>query len=203
MLCFPGGSAGKGSSRNAEGLGSIPGSGRYPGAGKGCPLQDCRLENSTGCIVNRVAKSQTRLSNFNFASLSSTARRLGGLVWRRSPGDGKSDPPQHSGLENPMECTVRGVAQSRTRLRTLPLTGVSLTNPARAASPAPSGAVAPGPARPPHAVGAEAASSPQRLCGALLFPRVLKFALRLSSREASRALVFPRLVLFPPPRGLW
>ena len=82
-----------------------------------------------------------------------------------------------------------------------PLTGVSLTNPAaqlvrrqrcrRSRN---------GPAA--HAVGAEAASSPQRLCGALLFPRVLNFALRLSSREASRALVFPRSVLFPSPRAV-
>ena len=36
---FPCGPAGKESSRNARDLGSIPGLGRSPGEGKGCPLQ--------------------------------------------------------------------------------------------------------------------------------------------------------------------
>ena len=36
---FPGGSAGEESACNAGDLGSIPGSGRYPAEGKGCPLQ--------------------------------------------------------------------------------------------------------------------------------------------------------------------
>ena len=34
----------------------------------------------------------------------------------RSPGEGKGDPLQYSGLENPMGCVVLGVAKSRTRL---------------------------------------------------------------------------------------
>ena len=34
--------------------------------GKGYPLQYSGLENSMNCIVNGVAKSQTRLSNFHF-----------------------------------------------------------------------------------------------------------------------------------------
>ena len=34
----------------------------------------------------------------------------------RSPGEGKSYPLQYSGLENSMDCTVHGVAKSRTRL---------------------------------------------------------------------------------------
>ena len=34
----------------------------------------------------------------------------------RSPGGGKGYPLQCSGLENPMDCTVPGVTQSRTRL---------------------------------------------------------------------------------------
>ena len=37
-----------------------------PGEGKGYPLQYSGLENSMGCIVHGVAKSQTRLSNFHF-----------------------------------------------------------------------------------------------------------------------------------------
>ena len=32
----------------------------------------------------------------------------------RSPGDGKGYPLQYSGLENSMDCTVHGVAKSRT-----------------------------------------------------------------------------------------
>ena len=34
----------------------------------------------------------------------------------RSPGEGKGYPLQYSGLENSMDCTVHGVAKSRTRL---------------------------------------------------------------------------------------
>ena len=32
----------------------------------------------------------------------------------RSPGEGKGYPLQHSGLENPMDCAVHGVAESDT-----------------------------------------------------------------------------------------
>ena len=41
---FPGGSDGKVSVYNAEDLGSIPGSGRFPGEGNGNPLQYSCLE---------------------------------------------------------------------------------------------------------------------------------------------------------------
>ena len=44
--------------------GSIPGLGRSPEEGKGYLLQYSGLENSMKCIVHGVAKSQTRLSNF-------------------------------------------------------------------------------------------------------------------------------------------
>ena len=43
---FPGGSDGKASACNAGDLGSIPGSGRFPGEGSGNPLQYSCLENS-------------------------------------------------------------------------------------------------------------------------------------------------------------
>ena len=59
QLGFPGGSAGKESACNIEELGSIPGLGRFPGEGKGYPLQYSGLENSMDCIVHGVAKSQT------------------------------------------------------------------------------------------------------------------------------------------------
>ena len=44
-LGFPGGSEVKASAWNAGDLGSIPGSGRYPGEGNGNPLQYSCLEN--------------------------------------------------------------------------------------------------------------------------------------------------------------
>ena len=43
---FPGGSAGKESTCNAGGLGSVPGLGRSPGEEKGYTLQYSGLENS-------------------------------------------------------------------------------------------------------------------------------------------------------------
>ena len=49
-------------------LGSIPGLGRSPGEGTGCPLQYSGLEISMDCTVHGVAKSQTRLSDFHFQS---------------------------------------------------------------------------------------------------------------------------------------
>ena len=45
-LGFPGGSVGKESACNAGDLGLIPGLGRSPGEGNGCPLQYSGLENS-------------------------------------------------------------------------------------------------------------------------------------------------------------
>ena len=66
---FPCGSVGKEPTYNVGDLGLIPGLGRSPGEGKGCPLQYSGLENSMDCIVHGVAKSQTRLSDFHFTSL--------------------------------------------------------------------------------------------------------------------------------------
>ena len=67
-LGFPCGSAGKESTCSGGDLGSIPGLGRSPGEGKGYPPQDSGLENSMGCIVHGVAKSQTQLNDFHFQS---------------------------------------------------------------------------------------------------------------------------------------
>ena len=66
FLGFPCGSAGKTSSCNAGDLGSIPGLGRSLEEGEGYPLQYSGLENSTGCIVHGVAKSQMQLNDFHF-----------------------------------------------------------------------------------------------------------------------------------------
>ena len=69
IRCGPCGSAGKESACNVGDLGSIPGLGRSPGEGKGCPLQYSALENSMDCIVHGIAKSRTRLSDLHFTSL--------------------------------------------------------------------------------------------------------------------------------------
>ena len=65
QLGFPGGSAGKESACNAEGLVLIPGLGKSPGEGKGYPLQYSGLENSIHSMVHGVTKSWTRLSDFH------------------------------------------------------------------------------------------------------------------------------------------
>ena len=64
-----GGSEVKASACNVGDLGSIPGSGRFPGEGNGNPLQYSCLENPMDggawwATVHGVAKSRTRLSDF-------------------------------------------------------------------------------------------------------------------------------------------
>ena len=66
---FPCGPAGKESTCSVGDLGSIPGLGRSPGEGKSYPLQFSALENSMDCIIHGVAKSRTRLSDFQFHHL--------------------------------------------------------------------------------------------------------------------------------------
>ena len=68
-LGFPHNSVGKESDYNARDSCLIPGLGRFPGEGKGYPLQYSGLENSMDCIVHEVAKSRTWLSDFHFTSL--------------------------------------------------------------------------------------------------------------------------------------
>ena len=65
FLGFPCGSAGKESACNAGDLGLIPRWERFSGEGSGYPLQHSGLENSMGCVVHGVAKSQTGLSDFH------------------------------------------------------------------------------------------------------------------------------------------
>ena len=66
FLGFPYGSAVKEFTCNAGDLGSIPGLGRSPGEGKGCPFPYSGLENPMDCIVHGVTKSRTWLSDFHF-----------------------------------------------------------------------------------------------------------------------------------------
>ena len=51
---FPDGSVGKESAYNAGDLGSVPGSGRSPGAGNGYPLQYACLRNSLAVEPGRL-----------------------------------------------------------------------------------------------------------------------------------------------------
>ena len=53
--------------------GLIPELGRYPGEGKGYPLQYSGLENFMDCIVHGVANSRTQLSEFHFQSYKRTS----------------------------------------------------------------------------------------------------------------------------------
>ena len=50
---------------NVGDLDSVPGLGRYPGEGKGFPLQYSGLENSMDCIVLGVPNCQTGLNDFH------------------------------------------------------------------------------------------------------------------------------------------
>ena len=68
MRGFPGGSVVKNPPAKEGDLGSIPGSGRFPGEGNGNPLQYSCLENSMDRgawqpTVHGVAKSQTQLND--------------------------------------------------------------------------------------------------------------------------------------------
>ena len=114
VICgFPGGSDGRGSTCNAGDPGSLPGLGRSPGGGKGCPLQFAGLENPMDCIFYGVSKSQTQLSDFHFHSFQ-------GLIsgWGRSPREGKGYPLQYTcpeipWTEHPGRQHVHGVARVR------------------------------------------------------------------------------------------
>ena len=65
LLLLFSGSVGRESICNVGDPGSIPGSGRSIGEGKGYPLQYSGLENSMDCIVHKVTKRQILLSSFH------------------------------------------------------------------------------------------------------------------------------------------
>ena len=84
---FPGGSDGKASVYNVGDLGSIPGSGRFPGEGNGNPLQYSCLENpmdgGAWCrLLSMGSQSRARLTDFT--SLHFTTNKASG-------GDGNPD----------------------------------------------------------------------------------------------------------------
>ena len=63
-------SVGKESTCKAGDPGSISVLGRSSGEEKGYPLQCSGLENSMGCVVHGVTKSQIQLSNFHFTLMT-------------------------------------------------------------------------------------------------------------------------------------
>ena len=84
FLGFPCGSADKESICNMGDLGWIPGLGRSPGEGKGCPLQCSCLENSMDCIPCGRKESDTteRLS-----LARSTETRVSLLSYQQVPAE--------------------------------------------------------------------------------------------------------------------
>ena len=98
FIGFPDSSVGKESASNAGDPGSVPGSGRSAAEGIGYPLQYSWAFLVAQLVKNLPAVRETWVQS---------------LAW-----DGKGYPLQYSGLENSMDCTVRGVAKSRTQLAT-------------------------------------------------------------------------------------
>ena len=83
---FPGSSAGKESACNAGDPGSIPGSGRSPGEGKGYPLQYSWASLVAQMVKNLPAEQETWVQS---------------LGWEEPLEGGHSNPLQYSCLENP------------------------------------------------------------------------------------------------------
>ena len=98
---FPDSSVGKESARNAGDPGSIPGSGRSTGEGKGYPLQ-----YSWASLVARLVENPP-------AMWETWVRSLG---WEDPLEKGKAAHSSILGLENSTDCTVHGVTKSQTRL---------------------------------------------------------------------------------------
>ena len=81
---FPGSSAGKESSCNAEDPGSIPGSGRYPGEGIGYPLQ-CSWASLVAQLVKNMPTMQetwVRYLGWEDPLEKGTAMHSSILAWR-------------------------------------------------------------------------------------------------------------------------
>ena len=101
-VSFPNRSVGKESTCSAGNPSLIPGMGRSPGEGKGCPLQYSGLENSMDCIVHAVAKSRTRLRDFHFHPLQySWALLVAQMV--KNPSAMQETWVQSLAWENPLE----------------------------------------------------------------------------------------------------
>ena len=84
-------------------------------------MDSCKLQEiNVGCPGLKDALEE-KMGTYTIPCGSAgkeSARNAGDLGWipglGRSPGEGKGDPLQYSGLENSMDCIVHGVAKSRT-----------------------------------------------------------------------------------------
>ena len=70
---FPGGSDGEESACNAGDPGSIPGSGRSPGEGNGCPLQYSCLENPMDRGACRLQSMGSQQAGHDWSNLAHTS----------------------------------------------------------------------------------------------------------------------------------
>ena len=116
--------SGKESTCQAGDADSVPGLGRSPGGGSGNPLQYSCLGNPKDRSLMGYSPWGCQRGGHNLA----TKGFLGGSVGKesacnagdlglipelgRSLGEGNGYPLQYSGLENPMDCIVQGVAKS-------------------------------------------------------------------------------------------
>ena len=99
---FPGSSVGKESTCNAGDPGSIPGLGRSPEEGLGYSLQYSWASLVAQLVKNPPAMPETWVQS---------------LGWEDSPGEGKGNPLQYSGLEYSTDCIVHGITKCWTWLR--------------------------------------------------------------------------------------
>ena len=100
---FPGSSAGKESACNAGDPGSIPGSGRSPGEGKGYPLQYSWASLVAQMVKNLPAVQETWVQSWV----------------RRSPGEGKGYPLQYSWASLVAQIVKNPPAMRETRVQSL------------------------------------------------------------------------------------
>ena len=134
VVGFPNSSVGKEPTCNAGDPGSIPGSGKSTGEGKGYPFPYFDLENSMDYIyiVHAVAKSWTQLSDFHFHIFlvfpdSSVGKESAcnagdpGLIpgSRRSPGEGIGNPLQYSWASLVAQLVKNAPAMRETCVRSL------------------------------------------------------------------------------------
>ena len=98
---FPDSSVGKESTCNAGGPNLIPGLGRSSGEGIGYPPKYSWTSFVAQLVKNPPAMQETWVWS---------------LGWEDLLEKGKGYPLQYSGLENSMDCIVRGVTKSQTRL---------------------------------------------------------------------------------------
>ena len=84
------------------------------------PILSVTITQKLNISFNNFLKKNLSLNGFIYLCAKESTCNVGdlGLIpgLRRSPGEGNGYPLQYSGLENLMDCMVRGVAKTQTRL---------------------------------------------------------------------------------------